>query len=43
MSTQEVAGLMGATGLAIRVRLHRARRAMRRVAEELLREAEPKG
>jgi RNA polymerase sigma-70 factor (ECF subfamily) len=42
MSTQEVAGLMGTTGLAVRVRLHRARRAMRRLAEGLLREAGPK-
>lgn len=43
LSTQEVAGLMGTTGLAIRVRLHRARRAMRRLADGLLRGAEPKG
>jgi RNA polymerase sigma-70 factor (ECF subfamily) len=43
LSTQEVARLMGTTGLAIRVRLHRARRAMRRLADGLLREAEPKG
>jgi len=43
LSTQEAARIMRTTGLAVRVRLHRARRAVRRTAEALLRQAEPKG
>jgi RNA polymerase sigma-70 factor (ECF subfamily) len=39
-SPGEVAGMMGASAVAVRVRLHRARRALRRLALELLGETE---
>jgi RNA polymerase sigma-70 factor (ECF subfamily) len=39
----EVAGMVGATALAVRIRLHRARRAMQAVVEGLVRDSAGKG